>query len=75
MKLDYEMHEKIFQGGNVLTTITATVGTYISDIWPVAVGLIGWGINMWLKWRKEQQEYRHREEKHQAELQNIKDDE
>lgn len=70
MKIDHNMHEKIFLGGNILGTAVATVGSVLQDFWPVAIGIGGMIFNAWLKWRKEQQEYRHREELHQIEKQN-----
>ena len=66
------MQEKIFHGGNVLATIMATIGTYANDFWPLALGFIGWVLNLMIKWRKAEQEYRHREELHEIEKENRK---
>ena len=68
------MQEKLFQAGNVLATITATFGTLLSEVWPLAIGFVGWGVNILWKWRKESQEYRHREELHRKKMKGMDED-
>lgn len=46
----------------------AAFGTAFEQIWPLFLGLVGFFVSIYWTWRKNAQEYRHNEERHQADI-------
>lgn len=72
MSLHHTFDFKPLLATNLASAGLAALGTLFEQVWPLILGLVGFAVSLYWTWRKNAQEYRHNEEKHQADIDSRK---